>query len=176
MSIKSLIPIALMTAALLAIPLVAMQFTTDVKWDAFDFAFAGILIFSAGAVYTFVSRRSATLAYRAAAAISVLTALLLVWVNGAVGITGSEDNIANALYFLVLATGFVSVLIARFEARRMSYALFATAFVQALVPVAAFLIWKPEMSAGVMQTFGANSFFVVLWLASALLFRKASLS
>jgi len=47
---------ATLTAALLMVPLVAMQFTTEVNWGIGDFAVAGALIFSAGMGYHLAAR------------------------------------------------------------------------------------------------------------------------
>jgi hypothetical protein len=45
---RSAIGVALVTAFILMLPLLAMQFTDEVVWDLTDFAVAGALLFSAG--------------------------------------------------------------------------------------------------------------------------------
>jgi hypothetical protein len=111
--------------------------------------------------------------------------LLLVWVNGAVGMIG--DGPVNLLYLGVIAVGFVGVLIAGLEPRGMAWALSATAVAQMLVPVIALVIWKagwpgllmdansphPPFHPGIAQVFGLNGIWVVAWLGSAWLFREA---
>jgi hypothetical protein len=99
--------------------------------------------------------------------------------NGAVGLIGSEDNPANLMYLGVVVVAVIATLIARFEARAMSVAMSVTACAQALVPVIALLIWRPGVATpdeflGVFKVFVLNSFFVVLWIGSAILFRRAS--
>jgi len=97
------------------------------------------------------------------------------WVTGAVGIIGSEDNPVNLLYGGVLAVGIIGAIIARMQAHGMSRALFATAIAQALVPVIALTIWNPEgTSVDAMSAVGASGVFVALFVGSAFLFRKAA--
>ena len=172
---KSIIHLALATVSILMVPLVAMQFTSEVNWDLFDFAFMGTLIFGTGLVYQLIARKAGTVAYRAAVGVALTAAFLLVWINGAVGIIGNEGNPANLMYFAVLAVGLIGAFIARLEPRGMARALFATALVQMLVPVIALLILKsPFGAAGVVGVFGLNGFFAMLFVGSGLLFRRAS--
>jgi len=163
---------AVVVALILLIPLVAMQFTEEVNWDLFDFAFMGTLLFGSALTYELIARKMSNVAYRAAVGVAVVTAVLLVWINGAVGIIG--DGPVNLMYFGVLAVGLIGALIARFRPRGMARALFATALAQFLVPVIALIIWKPDFAPGVLKVFGLNAFFVMLFVGSALLFRRAS--
>ena len=56
----------------------------------------------------------------------------------------------------------------------MSRALFATAFAMPLVPVIALIVGAPAFANGVVAVFGLHAFFAMLWVGSALLFRRAS--
>jgi hypothetical protein len=170
---KPIIRIALVTASLLLLPLLAMQFTDEVVWDLTDFVVAGVLLFGAGLTYELVARKGGTVAYRAAVGVAVAAALLLVWMNLAVGLIGSEDNPANLMYSGVLAVGLIGAYIARLQPREMARALFATALAQVLVPVIAMMIWRPPLTSGLLGVFVLNTFFVALWVVSALLFRHA---
>lgn len=76
--------IALATGLILLVPLLAMQFTDDVAWTLFDFAIAGVLLFSAGFVFVLAARR--TRKYRVIIAIVVAAAFLYLWAELAVGI------------------------------------------------------------------------------------------
>jgi hypothetical protein len=176
---KRLIGIIFAAALILLVPLVAMQFTEEVNWDLFDFAFMGALLLGTGLAYDLAARRAGTMAYRAAVGVALAAAFLLVWINGAVGLIGSEDNPANLLYGGVLAVGVFGASIARFRSHGMARALFAAALAQALVPVIALIVWKPSVASaeeflGMLSVFGVNSFFVVLFVASAMLFRRAA--
>jgi hypothetical protein len=170
---KNIIRIALSTAAILLLPLLAMQFTDEVVWDLVDFVIAGALLFGTGLTYELVARKGGTNAYRAAVGVAVAAALLLVWMNLAVGLIGNEENPANLMYAGVLVVGLIGAFIARFQPREMARALFATALAQVLVPVIAMTIWRPPITGGLVGVFFLNTFFVVLWVVSALLFRHA---
>ena len=166
--------VALATAFVLLIPLLAGW-----AWTLADFVFAGVLVFGTGLAYVLAARRAARIAYRAAVGFALAAAFLLVWVNGAVGVIGSEDNPANLLYAGVLAVGIFGAIVARLRPRGMARALFATTIAQALVPVIALVIWKPQVTSveafvGVLGVFGVNAFFVALFVGSALLFRHAA--
>ena len=55
---RRLIVWAAVVAFILLIPLVAMQFTKEVNWDLFDFAFMGTVLFGAGLAYELVARKA----------------------------------------------------------------------------------------------------------------------
>jgi len=80
--------VALLTGLLLLVPLVAMQFTGEVRWNLADFVVAGALLFGAGATYQLLAARTDNLAYRAAVGVAVGATLMLVWANLAVGLIG----------------------------------------------------------------------------------------
>ena len=160
-------------ATILLLPLVAMQFTDEVNWDAADFVIAGVLLVGVGVPYELVVRKTGDTAYRAGAGIALAAALLLVWVNGAVGIIGSENNDANLMYGGVLAVGVAGALIARFQPRGMARALFVTALALMLVAVIALLGGLGSPGSG-PEIVALNGFFAALFVGSALLFRKAA--
>ncbi len=161
-------------ALLLLLPLFAMQVTDQVVWDVADFAFFGALLVGAGVTYELAARMTGNTAYRAAAGVALAAAFLLVWVNGAVGIIGSEDNDANLMYGGVLAVGIIGAIIARFQPDGMARALFATALAQALVAVIALLAGLGSPWSGPGEILILNGFFVALFVGSAWLFRKAA--
>jgi hypothetical protein len=165
---------AVVVALILCIPLVAMQFTPEVQWDTFDFVFMGVLLFGAASTYELVSSRGSTLAYRGGVAFAGIATVLLVWINGAVGIIGSEDNPANLLYAGVILTATTGVCIARLRPMGMFRAMIATAIAQFLVPIIALIIWRPDFAPGVIGVLFLNGIFVGMWVASALLFREAA--
>ncbi|HEX8657063.1 MAG TPA: hypothetical protein VF690_05995 [Hymenobacter sp.] len=177
---KSLTRVALATAILLLIPLLAKQFNPEMAWTLFDFAAAGTLLFGAGLAYVLVARLGGTAAYRLAAGVTVGVALLLVWTNLAVGLIGSENNPANLLYGGVLAVLLIGALVAHFQPSGMANALFATALAQMVAPVIALLVGKSQIASaeaalggGVVQMIGGNILFAALWVGAALLFRRA---
>ena len=144
-------------------------------WDVMDFAIFGAMVVGVIGIYALLRRRANNAPYRFALGIALLTAFVLMWVNGAVGIIGSENNDANMLFFGVLGVGFVGALIARFRPQGMSVALVATAAAQA--GVAAYAIFN-ELGASAAiwprDVLILTGFFVALWLLSAWLFRIAA--
>ncbi len=168
--------VAFATATILLAPLIAMQFTDEVNWGLLDFVVGGILIFGTGLTYVLISRISASTAYRIAVGIVVVACLLLIWMNLAVGIIGSEENPANLLYIGIIAIAIIGAGISRLQPLGMASTMFATAFAQILVPVIAFIIWKPylEESPGIVGVFIINVFFALLFVISGLLFRSVA--
>jgi hypothetical protein len=115
-------------------------------------------------------------AYRAAVGVALAAAFILVWVNAAVGIIGSEDNNANLMYGRVLAVGIAGAIVARFQPHGMACALVATALAQALVAAIALVAGLGSPGSGPLEIAALNGFFAALWLISAWLFRKAARS
>jgi hypothetical protein len=173
--LKSLLLVACATAALLLVPLVAMQFTEEVNWTLLDFAVAGCLLFGSGIAYVLLARSATHIAGHAAACIAVAAALMLVWVNLAVGIIGSEGHPANLMYAGVIAVEVIGIAVARLRPRGMAYALLATALAQTLVTVIAVAgglgAAEPPGRFGLLVL---NGFFVALFAASAWLYRRAA--
>jgi hypothetical protein len=162
-----------LAALLLLAPLVAMQITDEVAWDETDFIVAGALLFGACGAWELAARMTGNKAYRAAVAVAVVAAIILVWMNLAVGIIGSEDNPANLMYGGVLAVGIIGAVIARVRPEGMSRALVATALAQALVAAIAATAGMGYSASPPLEILGVNALFAALWLMSAWLFRKA---
>ena len=112
--------------------------------------------------------------YRSAAGVALATAIVLLWVNGAVGVIGSENNDANLMYFGVLGVGIIGAVIARFQPRGMALALFATATAQALVTLVAIVGGLGFPASGPLELFFLNGFFIALWVVSGWLYRAAA--
>jgi hypothetical protein len=75
--------------ALLMVPLIAMQFTTEVNWTWFDFVVAGILLYGTGLLCELVLRKVRDTGRRFLVIGIVLVVLFLVWAELAVGIFGT---------------------------------------------------------------------------------------
>lgn len=155
-------------ALLLLTPLIAMQFTPEVRWSASDFLVFGFMLASAGAGLELAARQTSGLPYRAAAGVAVVTAFLVVWANLAVGIVGEPSHLANGMFFGVLAVGLLGSVLARGEAGPMATNLMVMASLQAL---AGLVVLAAELdTAGLV----ASVVLSLLWLLSALLFRRAA--
>lgn len=167
MSDRNIVRIVMVVVALLLVPLVAMQFSDQVAWGPFDFVVAGGLALCAIFAYELLRRRTGNLAYHAGAGAATAGAFFLVWVNLAVGMIGEAGNDRNMLYGAVLAVGLLGAFLARFRARGMARALFATALAQGLVCV---LIQVKDWQSPLLL----NWMFAFVWLGSAALFQHAS--
>jgi hypothetical protein len=160
----------------LLLPLIAMQFTDEVNWTISDFVFAGALIVGVAVSWELTVRMTGNFAYRAGAGVALAAAFLLVWLNGAVGIIGSENNDANLMYGGVLAVGIIGAFVARLQPHGMSRAMFATAAAQTLVPAIALVTrWGVDGPISPGDVVMLTGFFVALWLGSGCLFREAAL-
>ena len=160
---------------LLAAPLAAMQFTDEVAWDAADFAFAAVLVGGVGLTAELVARRARSGAYRAGACVALAAAFLLIWVNAAVGIVGSEQEDANMLFGLVLAAALAGALVGRFRAPGMARAMAGTAAAQ--VAVAGLILATGIGTTGPFDRgplIGLTCFFTAAWLLAAWLFARAA--
>ncbi len=74
---RSAVRVALATACILLVPLVAMQITDEVDWSLADFVFAGALLGGTGLLLELAARKPGNLAYRAAAAAIGVAAVVL---------------------------------------------------------------------------------------------------
>lgn len=83
---KDIATVFAVTAGVLLIPLIAMQFNTDVKWDLLDFSIAGVLITATGLLIVWASRKITKTSHRIAVILTLLATLLLIWAHLAVGI------------------------------------------------------------------------------------------
>jgi hypothetical protein len=85
---------------LLLTPLVAMQFTEEVRWTPGDFLVFGAMLFLAGIALEWVFRAGRNMGWRLGAGLAVLVGFGLLWAQGAVGLVGDGNNLAS---FAVLA-------------------------------------------------------------------------
>ena len=166
----------LITAAVLALPPLAMVFkvavpdpgsgTDGVNWGPMDFAIMGVLILGSGLLFEYASARAGTFAHKAAVASpSGRAAPDLGQPRGRHDRRRGQPREPDVP--LRAVRGAVGAAIARFEPREASIAMFATAGAQAVVAVIALVF-------GLGPTLLADAFFVAAWVASGLLFRRAS--
>ena len=86
---KRLIGIVLTVVVLLLIPIIAMQFTNEVNWTLFDFVVAGVVLLGTGFICELVIRKVKKTNHRILLCGVILAALLLIWIELAVGIFGT---------------------------------------------------------------------------------------
>ena len=96
----SAVRVALVTTAVLLVPFVAMQFTAEVNWSLFDFAFAGALLVGTGFLFELAVRNPSSIAYRVAATAVGVVAIVL----------GNADDAPGLVFFgLLLIVGTVAL-------------------------------------------------------------------
>lgn len=86
---KRLITLLLAANGLLLIPLIAMQFTIEVNWDATDFAVMAILLSGTALLCEMILRIVKQNKFRIMLCIVVVFVFLLIWAELAVGIFNS---------------------------------------------------------------------------------------
>lgn len=164
-----------LAVAVILTPLVAMQFTREVNWDLFDFIFATVLIGGVGLLFELAVRASGSWAYRGGVALALATAFLTIWINGAVGIIGDEGGAANIVFHVIVVLAIAGAIVAGGKAKLMARAMMVPAVAQALV-----MVYVAATGIGANEPPGQPRLsiliggFAVMWLGSALLFRKAA--
>lgn len=160
----------LLVTALLLVPLVAMQFTPEVRWTLSDFIFASVLLLGVTIPLEWVMRRSHG-AYRVAAALALVTAFLLTWSNAAVGLT---DSAADAFYPLTVLLGAIGATVARFRPTALAWILAGVAVILVLIGTGAVVagIVPPYNTAP--RIFAITAFFAVPLVGSAFPFKRAA--
>ena len=160
------------TLLILAIPLVAMQFTTEVNWSATDFVVMGLLLVGVGLTFVLITRHGGSFSYRLAALAAIGSTFLLIWVNLAVGLIGSGPHAGNLMYIGVVAVVMVGAYLSNFTARGMELTMIVAAGSLIVIAGIALLTGMqryPGSSVG--EIIGVNAFFTFLFSVAALLFR-----
>jgi hypothetical protein len=149
-------------------------------WTPSDYIFAGVLLSGTCLALELLIRRSnGCWFYRLGAAGGAGSTLLLLWVNAAVGIIGSENNPANMLYVVVPAVGLVGALLARLRPAGLSLTFFSMALAQVLVPIAGLLMFPLSFDSAapmrrLLEVVAINGFFATLFTTAGLFFRLAA--
>lgn len=86
---KRLLIIVLPVVLILLIPLVTMQFSSEVNWTLLDFIIGGVLLLGTGLMLEFILKKTKKRSNRIGLFIIVLGLLILVWLELAVGIFGT---------------------------------------------------------------------------------------
>lgn len=89
MTKKSFIVISSVVGFFLAIPLIGMQFYSEIQWTSFDFLVAAVMLFGAGFIADIILRKIKTRKSRIFFLIAFAAFFLLVWAELAVGIFGT---------------------------------------------------------------------------------------
>ncbi|MFL6735885.1 MAG: hypothetical protein ACJ8F4_02355 [Sphingomonas sp.] len=156
-------------AGLLTIPWVA-----DWPWSAGDFIVAGAMFAIVGGTFELALRASGNVSYRAGVAIALAAGFLLVWINLAVGMIGSENNPLNLLFFGVIGAALTGSIIGRFKPAGMARAMIVAGALQGAIGICVFIL---DLGAGeppgALGLLGLIEFFALMWLIAAWCFRRA---
>ncbi|RYG49675.1 MAG: hypothetical protein EOO01_12235 [Chitinophagaceae bacterium] len=171
---RNLNRIATTAALFLSIPLL-LTLLAIWNWKPGTFIIAFLILVGGAhlAHQLFVRKVFVNRSFLIATALAIVAALVLMWMNIAVGgILG--DNPANMMYFGVLLIGAAGASMCRLESRGMSHTMFAMAFAIMLVPAIAWMIDTPSASNRIGSLFGLHSAFAIAFVSSALLFGNAA--
>lgn len=83
---RSVLRVLLGTGAILLVPLLAMQFTSEVNWTGFDFVVAAILLAGTGFALELAVSRFADMKQRMLGVAAIALVFVYVWAELAVGI------------------------------------------------------------------------------------------
>jgi hypothetical protein len=168
---KTILRVALVALGLLMVPLVASRLVDGWHWNAGSFVIVYLLFFATGMAYSVSARNMDAGSYKAGVAVALVAGFALGWSN--MVHVADSGNSANLAYYGVLVIGLVGASLARLQARGLARTLFAMAATLALIavmlPSGAPPILARNMAIG-------HGMLVVLFTASALLFRHASLA
>jgi len=168
---KTALRVALVALGLLMVPLLASQIVPGWHWGTGSFVIVYLLFFATGMVYALIARRMDAWSYKAGIGVALVGGLALGWFN-MVHVADSE-NPANLVYYSVLALGGLGAGLARLKARGLARTLFAMAATLALIALV-LPSGAPPYLARNMAIF--HCVLVALFIASGLLFRRASLA
>lgn len=154
-----------LAGGLLALPLIAMQFTEEVNWTASDFLFAAVIFTIVGGLFELAARASRNIAYRVANLLTVGGCFLIVWVSMAVGIIGESDDPRNIIYFAIVAMTATGAYVARGTAAGLQ---------RTMQWMAGFMLLVALMHMGPARGAVAfDLFLAALWATAAYLFSTA---
>ena len=89
MKSKNILLILTIVITILLIPLIAMQFTTEVNWEISDFLIAGVLLFVFGILIELIIRKVKQVNLKVVFIAVIILLLLLIWMELAVGLFNS---------------------------------------------------------------------------------------
>jgi hypothetical protein len=168
---KTMLRVALGALAVLMVPLVASQVVEGWHWSAGSFVFVYVLFFATGMAYALIARKMGAWSYKAGVGVALVAGFALGWSNMVqVADSGHPENL---VYYSVLAVGVVGALLARLQARGLARTLFVMAATLALIAVILPSGAPPDMARRMAIGHGV---YVVVFIASGLLFRHASLA
>ncbi|QYJ00815.1 hypothetical protein KUV46_00090 [Thalassovita mediterranea] len=141
------------------------------NWTLFDFVLAGFLLAALALAVFLLLRLKRSRAYRGGLFLLIATSVLLVLVNGAVGIIGGSENDANMLYVAALGAAWLGGAVMRFRSNWLSRFLSVLALSYVFIAAAAVILgWGQAGAAWPWDVLVGSAVFAILWQVSAWLF------
>lgn len=168
---KTMLRVALGALAALMVPLVASQFVADWNWPVGAFVRVYVLFFATGMAYALIARKMAAWSYKAGVGVALVAGFALRWSNMVQ--VADSGHPANLVYYSVLGVGAIGACLARLKARGLARTMFAMAATLVLIAVILPSGAPPDLARNMAIGHGV---YVVLFTASGLLFRHASLA
>jgi hypothetical protein len=153
--------------ALLLTPAIAMQISHEWNWGPGDFLVAALLIGSVGLGVEWGVRRSSDPAFRIGAAMALVGAFLLAWINAVAHLVAGRDHPANLLVLMIPLAGLALGWKARWRPVGLTRVLLVMTAAQLLL--AACVAAMSSIKHAVVLVV-----FTTPWLVSAFLFRRAA--
>lgn len=86
---KQIVRVIVIALVLLSVPLIAMQFTSEVRWSSFDFIIMGFLLTTAGFSYELALTKFKNRKERLIIGLVIVAAVVVIWAELAVGLFGT---------------------------------------------------------------------------------------
>lgn len=156
-------------SALLLTPVVMMQISDEWHWGIGGFLFAGAMIGGTGLLYELAERASGNRAYRAGAAVALVTSFLTVWT------TLVRDDGNGISFFMLIMAAVVGGFAAWFRPAGMARTMLGISIMQVLLGM--LIATAPSVAStpdGPFRALLSSGVFTVLWLISAAFFRAAA--
>jgi len=168
---KTMLRVALGSLALLMVPLVASQVVEDWHWGVGGFVRVYVLFFLTGMLMALGVRRMGVWSYKAGVGLALVAWFALGWSTMVqVADSGHPERL---WYHSVLVVGAIGACLARLKAPGLAWTLFAMAATLALIAVILPSGAPPDMA---LRMAIGHGVYVVLFIASGLMFRHASLA
>lgn len=168
---KTMLRVALGALALLMVPLVASRVVEGWHWGVGGFVFVYVLFFATGMAYALIARKMGAWTYKAGVGIALFAGFALGW--STMVQTADSGHPERLWYLSVLVVGLIGASLSRLRAQSLAYTLFAMAATLALIAVILPSGAPPDLARRMAIGHGV---YVVLFTASGLLFRHASLA
>ncbi|HTH46685.1 MAG TPA: hypothetical protein VMB21_04175 [Candidatus Limnocylindria bacterium] len=168
---KTMLRVALGALAALMVPLVASRVVEGWHWGAGSFVFVYVLFFATGMAYALIARKMGAWTYKAGVGVALAAGFALGW--STMVQTADSGHPERLWYLSVLGVGFIGACLARLKAPGLAVTLFAMAATLALIAVMLPSGAPPDMAWRMAVGHGV---YLVLFVASGLMFRHASLA